>query len=241
MKKLLSILIVVVVLASLVLPEASAVSAGNMVGDVQVPAGSKQVAPFKNDFLAPTAQWKSLVAGDVPAEMYATYALADNVVQVNSSVTKTIATSDQLISGVKPQLTPGQIVAGGGYIPKGVLDAAAAQKSATIQNGSVVVDTSTGTAFKVVSPTSFSGVYAADPDMKSKVQPLENTYSITKPALNEVIKNFNLDQQTVNLTKANVTGFAKNVEGNVVNPSQYKALGGLRRLENAKPARRAQF
>jgi hypothetical protein len=169
---------------------------------------------FDNDFIPASPRWMELVAGEEPASFKATYILEDNVIQVNKTVTQSVADMGQVLSGSTIQkLHPRRIIENGGYIDRTVLDAAAAQDGREIENGSVVVDEETGTAFKVVSPTIYSGIFDADPELSEMVKPLENTYSIAKPELHEVVKDFDLPEQTVTLNRANITEFAPNVEG----------------------------
>ena len=106
------------------------------------------------DFPAASPKWKELVSNEQPASFSVSYELANGVINVDdSTLAGKIADEGQLLSGGTVQkLKPNRIIAGGGYIAKDVLDAAAAIKGGEIKNGSVVVDTNTGTAFKVVSP-----------------------------------------------------------------------------------------
>ncbi len=189
--------------------------------------GMTEVEPFEYEFLPASSQWMELIADETPATLQATYELADNVLALdeNQNVTGSIASAGQLLSGSSVQkLKPNKLVEQGAYVPADLLDAAAANAGDTIKNGTVVVDEKTGTAFKVVSPTTYSGAFDADESLQNTVKPLEGSYSVTQPELSEVIKYFDLPYQTVSLTRGNIKEFAPNIEGSVVKPSQYKLL-----------------
>jgi type IV secretory pathway VirB4 component len=74
------------------------------------------------------------------------------------------------------------------------------------------VDEATGAAFKISSQTEYTGIFDADPELGKLVKPLEGTYSVTKPGLQEIVSDFELKEDTVQLNKANIIGFAPNVE-----------------------------
>ncbi|MHB1483806.1 MAG: hypothetical protein ACYCYI_03995 [Saccharofermentanales bacterium] len=227
MKKLTAVVIVVCILLSLPAPVSNTKIYSDTFGEMPESSGMTEVEPFDYSFLPASAKWLELNAFEKPATLHATYELADDVLvlQGSQNVTKKIASAGQLLSGSTVQkLPPNEIIAEGGYVPADILDAAAAATNDSIKNGTIVVDESTGTAFKVVSPTTYTGVYDADNNLQNSVKPLEGTYSITQPSLNEVVKNFNLPGQTVSLTRSNITDFAPNIESSVVNPSQYKLL-----------------
>ena len=192
-------------------------------------------------FLSPSNRWNKLVQGEAPAQFSTvSYELQDHVLMVGQEVTANIASRTQLISGSTIQnLRPRFIVAEGGYVPMDILDTAASQAGRQIDIGTIVVDETSGTAFKVVAPTSFDGL----PDLAdgaegidelwAVAEALDGTYSITRPQLHEVLKDFSLggtsnDGETITLTRGNITGFAENVEKNVVDPSGFQFLA----LEN---------
>lgn len=169
-----------------------------------------------NDSFEPAGpKWLAYVGNEQPAtfaEDKISCTLAKGVVEINN-ISKNLADMGQVLSGSTVQKQdPGRIVEKGGYISRSVLDKAAGK---VVKNGTVVVDKATGTAFKVSSPTEYSGVFNADPELKEMVKPLESTYSVTKPELHEVIQNFELKEDTVKLNKANITSFAPNVESSI--------------------------
>lgn len=173
---------------------------------------------FDYEFLPASPKWLDYVGSEQPATFAKdkiTFELADNVVTVNNkTVSDSIADKGQILSGSTVQkLAPGRIIEKGGYISKEVLDTATGQE---LKNGSVVVDKSTGTAFKVVSPTVYSGIFDSDPELLKMMKPLEDTYSIAKPELHEVVKKFELKEDTVSLNKANITKFAPKVESSII-------------------------
>ena len=185
-------------------------------------------------FLAPSVDWGQWVAGQAPATFSPdkiSYTLADDVVKVDSGITKHIASAGQLMSGSMKQLQPpNQIIANGGYIRQNILDAAVAKTGGVIKNGTVVVDESTGTAFKVVSPTIFTGLFQADEQLKEMIKPLEGTYGLTTPQLHEILKDFTLEEDTIQLTRANISGFAPNIERNICLPKPEDNYADIRTL-----------
>lgn len=227
MKKLTSIVIAICILLSLLSSNVDTVISSDNFDEIPDTGSMTKVEPFNYAFVPASAKWLEINAFEEPATLDATYELADDVIalQGNQDVAKQIASAGQLLSGSNVQkLPPNEIIAEGGYIPVDILDAAAAVTQDSIKNGTVVVDESNGTAFKVVSPTTYTGVFDADASLQNKMKPLENTYSIIQPALSEVVSDFELPAQTVSLTRGNIIEFAPNVESSVVNPSKYKFL-----------------
>lgn len=99
------------------------------------------------------------------------------------------------------------------------LDALAAQQGRTVENGMVVVDATSNTAFKVVSATLHSGAFETDETLQEMVAPLQNTYAVTQPQMHEIFKEFSLSAEngeTVELTRGNISGFAPNIEDNML-------------------------
>ena len=210
-----------IVFASFSQPVLAVMSGGNnnyWPGEVN----QQRTAPFDYKFLAPSPEWMDWVSDQIPATFSddkVHYELADTVLEVDSQVTDRLATAAQLLSGgTAPMLRPNKIVAEGGYIPKDVLDQAAQAKGRQIKNGTIVVDKATGTAFKVVSPTVFTGVFTADETLGEMVEPLKNSYSVARPQITEVLKDFELKEDTIRLTRGNISGFAPNIEQNLVLP-----------------------
>ncbi len=168
----------------------------------------KEEKPFDYEFLPVSAEWKNVVSNQPPATFSnVTYQLADGVVPVGTDVTQSIASAGQLIAGSSIQrMSPNKIVAEGAYVPKSVLDSV--QAGEPVKPGTVYADVNSGTAFKVVSPIEYS----------ESTEPFKDTYAVTKPELSEILTDFELPEQTVNLTLGNITGFAKNVEECMVVP-----------------------
>lgn len=167
---------------------------------------------FEDNFLPATAKWLSQVGGEQPATFAKDkikYTLAPGITKIDH-ISENLTDMGQLLSGSAEQKrSPGRIVEKGGYISKSVLDSAAGK---TLKNGSVVVDEASGTAFKISSETEYTGIFDSDPELGKLVKPLEGTYSVTKPELQEIVSNFELKEDTVQLNKANITGFAPHVE-----------------------------
>jgi len=182
----------------------------------QIPSEKSTGMSLDYTFLPASSKWLELVANTDPASLKVECDLADNVVLGSETVTDSIADMGQILSGsTKQKLQPNSIIEKGGYISKDILDTAVAKNGQTIKSGSIVVDELSGTAFKVVSPTIYSGIFDADSELSEMVKPLENTYSLIKPELHEVIKDFNMTEQTVTLNKANIVGFAPNIENSI--------------------------
>ncbi len=226
MKKGLALLIVLSLLTAFMVPQAAAVTHFDAIGNPPDLNASGEAASFDFEFSTPSDIWNTVVANDEPATFSkVTYEIADDVIAVGSDVSASIRTAGQLLGGLQlQQQTPGRIVASGGYVPVGILDSAAAAAGRTIEPGSVVVDESSGTAFKVVSPVSFSGLYAADETLMNSVKALDGNYAVTQPALNEVVKAFSLEEETIALTRGNISGFASAIESTIVNSSGYRLL-----------------
>ena len=220
MKRLASLTLVLCFLLSSFLPAAQVAEAATIGSSLEISRSDlEEMASepfFESNFLPASANWLNVVSGLVPATLDVDYQLADDVIEVNQAVTDSIADLGQTLSGSTVQkLQPNRIIDNGGYISRSVLDAAVAQSGSEISSGSIVVDKSTGTAFKVVSPTNYTGIFDADPALSEIVKPLESTYALTKPDMQEVIKSFNMEEQTVTMTKANITDFAPNVESSM--------------------------
>lgn len=166
-------------------------------------------------FLPAGEKWLGYVGNEKPATFSKdriTYKLSDGVIKTNN-ISKNLKDIGQILSGGTVQkLSPGRIIENGGYISKSVLDSSVGEE---VKNGSIIVDEAAGTAFKVVSPTDYSGIFDSDPELSKLVKPLEGNYSVIKPELHEVVKEFELKEETIKLNKANITGFALNIESHV--------------------------
>ena len=190
-----------------------------VIGDSLIKAGSKwagiagtmvQPASFSDVTAVPSPKALKLAASD-------------------SNVMKSVGTAGMFrdLSGssiVNPALerSPNSIVEEGGYIKKSVLQNAAAQQGRTVDNGTVIYDEATKSAFKVVAPTSYTGAYGIDPSVSAMVNPLRDTYALTKPRLEEVFEDFSLgasspDGEEVMMNRRNIDSFAPGVEACAVN------------------------
>ncbi len=170
---------------------------------------------FANAFLPAGNKWLEYVGNEQPATFSKEKIrciLADGVIKAGN-ISQNLADLGQIMSGgVTQKLSPGRIAEKGGYISKEILDSAAGQE---IKDNTVIVDEVSGMAFKVSSQTVYSGVFDSDPELNMLVKPLEGTYSVTRPELHEIVKDFELMEDTVQLNRANITGFAPNVEKTV--------------------------
>ncbi len=184
--------------------------------------------PYEDEFIEPTAEWLQFTAGTEPAAFtQVTYQLADGVIEVDNSVTASLATAGQLMTGNKEKLLPSSIIEKGGYVSKKALDAAAAKKGMSIKEGSIVVDSSSLTAFKVTGETEISGVHTKDAELAKQLGSLAGTYGVERPQIHEVLKDFTLggaEGETVRLNSANITGFAPGVESSLVKPGDMTQL-----------------
>ena len=194
-----------------------------------------QPLPFEiEDVLVPASTaWTNLVAGEAPAQLRtATYKLADGVIEIDSAqiaaaytAMQGIFTGSMAVNGTSntafEMATPNRIISEGGYIKKEILEAVVGRN---IENGEVVVDSATGTAFKVAGETAFasSPMFSATEELGAMARALSGTYSVVTPQVHELLEDFELggkDGETVELTLGNITAFAKNVENNAILPN----------------------
>ena len=130
-----------------------------------------------------------------------TYKLADNVVKVNSDVTKNIRSIQQVKdSNTAVSGNISRIIGQGGLMKADQLQAATGLS--TIKPGSVFVDLDNDLAFKVPTLPAETG------------DQFQGYVPVIKPDLQEVVKEFKIPQQTVQLNKTNVTHFTSDVNGN---------------------------
>lgn len=207
MRKMLSLLIsVVLILSSLpapvqaadILPGLPEISADTFSKTATIDDSIKSIFQFNRDL--PRYNW-----GDdapAPAAMKGvTYALADNVVKVDQSVTGNIRSVGQ-VQGRNASV-PGsisRIMGQGGLLKADQLKAAAGLS--TIKPGQVFVDVDNDLAFKVPTQPAKDG------------EPYAGYVPVIKPELQEVIKDFKIPAQTVQLNKSNVAHFASDANGN---------------------------
>ncbi len=169
------------------------------------------------DLMAPpSSNWSNILDGLTPAAFSpdkVSYQLNEKVMVINQ-ISSGLADMGQILSDSDVQKQPpNKIIEKGGYIRKSLLDNALGM---AVPNDTIIVDEAAGTAFKVTSPTVYSDVFGADPELGPLVQALETTYTVTQPQLHEVIDDFELKEDTVTLNKANISMFANNVENSVV-------------------------
>lgn len=169
------------------------------------------------DLMAPpSSNWSNILDGLTPAAFSpdkVSYQLNEKVMVINQ-ISSGLADMVQILSDSDVQKQPpNKIIEKGGYIRKSLLDN---ELGMAVPNDTIIVDEAAGTAFKVTSPTVYSDVFGADPELGPLVQALETTYTVTQPQLHEVIDDFELKEDTVTLNKANISMFANNVENSVV-------------------------
>ncbi|HRU40492.1 MAG TPA: hypothetical protein P5021_00810, partial [Candidatus Diapherotrites archaeon] len=130
-----------------------------------------------------------------------TYKLADNVVKVNPEVTKNIRSIRQVqTQGIAASGSIDGIIGQGGLIKADQLQAAAGLSA--IKPGSVFVDLENGLAFKTPTQPFEAG------------EEFQGYLPVIKPEIQEVIKDFKIPSQTVQLNKSNIAHFAEDADGN---------------------------
>ncbi|MGE5679058.1 MAG: hypothetical protein ACM3ZR_13465, partial [Pseudomonadota bacterium] len=129
------------------------------------------------------------------------YSLADNVVKVDQSVTGNIRSISQVTGrNTSAQGSISRIVGQGGLLKADQLKAAAG--ISTIKPGQVFVDVDNDLAFKVPTQPAKEG------------EPYAGYVPVIRPELQEVIKDFKIPAQTVQLNQSNVAHFASDANGN---------------------------
>ncbi len=163
----------------------------------------------------------------VPAKLSGvTYNLADNVVKVNSEVSKSIRSVRQVESPGAAAGSVNRIIGQGGLIKADQLKAAAG--SPIIKPGSVFVDLENNLAFKV-------------PSLPSGTDDIFQDYlPVVRPELQEIIKDFNIPEQTVRLNQGNISHFVKDADGNSLDkylkkPGQTYVMSQSTTMEPIKP------
>lgn len=216
MKKFVFFLLIFCLVFTSMIP--AAVAAPFPMDLLDLPITSVQSVENQLEFIAPSQQWLDIASTEAPAKFSnVSYQLAQNVIRVDNKVTSSLGTAGQFLAGSTLQKqTPNAIIAEGGYIKQSILDSAAAKVGRAITPGTVVVDEATGTAFKVVSPTTFTGVFQSDSELSQLVAPLKDTYTLTTPELHEIISDFDIEEETISLTRGNIVSFGRNIEKNIV-------------------------
>jgi len=138
----------------------------------------------------------------VPAKFKGvTYNLADNVIKVNQDVTKSIRSVQQVKNpSTAPSGSISSIIGYGGLMNADKLKTATGLS--TIKPGSVFVDLANDLAFKVPTPPAKAG------------DQFQGYVPVIRPNIQDVIKDFKIPAQTVQLNKSNVTHFVNDANGN---------------------------
>ncbi|HEX2946605.1 MAG TPA: hypothetical protein VHT96_11695 [Clostridia bacterium] len=183
-------------------------------------------AAFQFDKDLPLYDWG--LNAPAPAKLSGvTYTLADNVVELNSDVTRGIRSVRQVKN---PNTAVGgsisRIVGQGGLIKAEQLETAA--NLPIIKPGQVFVDLENDLAFKVPALPSKAG------------NEFDGYVPVIKPEMQEIIKEFNIPEQTVRLNQANVTRFVKDADGNSLDiylkkPGQTYIMSQNSSMEPIKP------
>ena len=229
MRKGASLILMVFLMSMLLQPGPAAFPVSGAAAAPPNTAAASEEPSFSFDFSAPSERWTQLVTSDAPATFsHVSYEYADSVITVGGQVTHALRSADALLSGSAVQEeTPTRIIAQGGYIARDLLDTAASVSGAQIGIGSVVVDPDAGTAFKVVAPVEHSGVYRANAALSESVAALDGTYAVAQPEFDEVLKSFELQEETLALTRGNISGFAPHVEASLADASGYRLLSDV--------------
>ncbi len=156
-----------------------------------------------------------------------TYTLADNVVKVNSEITGNIRSVQQVENpNTRAVGNINSIVEQGGLIKADQLKAAAGLP--LIKPGSVFVDLENNLAFKVPALPSGEG------------DKFQGYMPVVRPEIQEIIKDFNIPEQTVRLNQGNVTHFVEDADGNSLDkylkkPGQTQVMSNSTTMEPIKP------
>ncbi len=156
-----------------------------------------RVPAYKAEFLPATSIWKDMVSGVLPGTFKnVSYKLQDNVVKVPTPVVNGLRSAAQVLGGSHAVLKkPMETIAEGAFLNQALLQSAVGTKN--ILPGTVFFNPDSNTAFKTVTalPAEMSGTA------------MDGNYLVTRPQIHEVVSAFNLPRQTIDLTKANITGF----------------------------------
>lgn len=156
-----------------------------------------------------------------------TYTLADNVVELNSDVTRGIRSVRQAEnSNTAAGGSISRIIRQGGLIKAEQLETAA--NLPLIKPGQVFVDMENDLAFKVPALPSKAG------------DGFDGYVPVVMPEMQEIIKDFNIPEQTARLNQANVTRFVKDADGNSLDmylkkPGQTYIMSQNNSMEPIKP------
>lgn len=233
MKRFLSLLLSVLVAFSAFPMTAAASGAETQQPEMTAEAFSKAAgndmalsALFQFDRDLPRYNWGA--GAPTPAKLTGvTYTLADNVVEVNSDVTGSIRSIRQIENpGSAAGGSINRILDQGGMIRADQLKAAA--DLPFIKPGSVFVDLDNDLAFKVPTLPSEAG------------DKFDGYVPAIKPSMQEVIKDFNIPAQNVQLNQANVSHFVKDADGNSLakylkKPGQTYIMSQNTAMEPIKP------
>ncbi len=156
-----------------------------------------------------------------------TYTLADNVVEVKPEVTQNIRSIQQVRdSNTSASGNINRIIGNGGVIKVDQLKAATGRS--TIKPGSIFVDLENDLAFKVPTPPAETG------------DQFQGYVPVVRPEMQEVLKDFKIPQQTVQLNNSNVSHFTKDANGNSLDkylkkPGQTYVMSQNTEMEPIRP------
>lgn len=155
---------------------------------------------FQFDRDLPRYDWGS--SAPAPAKFTGvTYTLADNVVKVNSNVTRSIRSVQQVENpGAEAGGSVSRIIGQGGLLKTDSLKASSGLS--VIKPGTVFVDLENDLAFKVPALPSQEG------------DKFDGYVPVIRPEMQEIIKDFDIPEQTVRLNQGNIAHFVKDSDGN---------------------------
>jgi len=157
---------------------------------------------FDFPFYPATDVWKTLVGNMVPNtfnkdKVHYQLKKSENIIMVDSQLIREIRSPGMALSGSAASARPtDQIIENGGLIKREVLEAAA--HTDDVKPGTIFVDETQGTAFKVV-----TGLAASD-----TTGAMAGHYSVVQPQISELVDYFELEEDTIELNRANITSFA---------------------------------
>ncbi len=215
MKKLLALILVFSLVSILIAPVNAAVV------PVQPNSNIKEfnINQFQSStgfdylFQPATDIWKKIAGNIVPAtfsKVHYQLKQSADIIKIGPQLTSKVLSPGMVLNGAATSTrSVKQIIANGGLIQRSVLESAA--KTTEVKPGTIFVDETNGTAFKVVTGLSeceSSGVFA-------------NHYAVVQPQVNEIVDSFEIEDEHINLNRANIDSFASPaVENAIQTPMQ---------------------
>ncbi len=208
MKKFLTSILALIILWLSVLPASAIVHLVNTTPNAGTNSQEFNFSQFESSsgfdfqFKPATDIWKKLV-GNIkpntfsPDKVHYQLKKSDKIIKVDSQLMREVRSPGMVLGGAAAAArTADQIIANGGLIKCDVLEAAA--QTDEVKPGTIFIDETRGTAFKVV-----TGLAASD-----ATGAMAGNYSVVQPQVSELVDYFELEEDTIELNRANITGFA---------------------------------